>query len=182
MTTRTFKQQGQAYGTTATNLVAKIDGVEVFNGSISSLDQPIPSMPIADYETLPVQDLFSWTDDVDFAGTKSMEITVTGGQLLLTLTLANYVKIIDVTNPPPGITSGPDVFGQYYRNDIGENAVSFDPKSNVIINGVAQEFTRDANLTGQYYYVIPANGTLTATIAIQPGYASNPVAAPVPGV
>lgn len=182
MTTRTFKQQGQAYGSSAITMVAKINGVEVFNGSVPALDQPLPIMPLAEGTTLPMQDLFSWTDDVNYAGTKTMEVTVTGGTLLLTTIVANYVIIINTENPPPGVTSGADVFGQYYRNDISDTQVSFDPKSNVAINGQPQTIVRDPDLTGQFYWTIPTGSTFTADVAIQPGYETNPEPIPGPGI
>lgn len=182
MTTRTFKQQGQVYGATPATVVAKINGVEVFNGVVTGLDQPLPDMPLAEGVVLNVQDLFSWTTDVNFAGTNELEVSVTGGILLLTEIQANYVKIIDTENPPPGITSGPGIFGQFYRNDISPTEVSFDPKSNVKINGVVQPPINDPSLTGQVYYTIPAGGTLTATVAIQAGIEFNPVTPPVPGL
>lgn len=180
MTTRTFKQQGQAYGPTAINMVAKIDGVEVFNGTIPALDQPLPLMPLAEDETLPTQDLFVWTDDVTFAGTKAMEVTITGGKLLLTTIVANYVLIVNTENPPPGVTSGPNGSGQYYRNDIDDTQVSFDPKSNVTINGQLQTINRDPDLTGQFYWIVSDNSTFTADVAIQPGYGTNPPPFPAP--
>ena len=66
MTTRTFKQRGQAYGSSPVTISAKIDGVEVFNGSVSTLDEPVQTTgfnPDEPYGT----DLFTWTNDLDFA-------------------------------------------------------------------------------------------------------------------
>ncbi len=182
MTTRTFKQQGQAYGTTPATVVAKIDGVEVFNGTVSALDRLPPFMPIpADGYPLEVQDLFSWTDDVNFAGTKTMEVSVIAGTLLLTESVANYIKIVNEENPPPGVTSGSSVFGKFYRTVV-DDVVWVDPMSNVVIGGIPQTVARELALPGQYYWLISAETTFTSTITIQPGYETNPVFPPAPGV
>ena len=164
MTTRTFKQLGQAYGTNPVTVVANINGVEVFNGTISAVD----SQPVFTYQS-DDRDLFSWTEDLSFAGPVEMEVSVTGGKLLLTETVANYIKIIDAENPPPGVTSGADIFGRFYSQSVDNKTIS-DPRSNVVIGGESQTASRDTGLLGQYYWLIPAEATCTSTITIQPGF------------
>jgi hypothetical protein len=176
MTTRTFKQLGQAYGTNPVTVVAKINGVEVFNGTISAVD----SQPVFTYPS-EVQDLFSWTSDVDFSGNVEMEVSASGGKLLLTETVANYIKIIDAENPPPGVTSGAGVFGIFYFQDVDGTTLS-DPRTNIVIGGESQIPSRNTGLLGQYYWLIPSETTCTSTITIQPGYETNPVFPPDPGV
>lgn len=174
MTTRTFTQLGQAYGTNPITIVAKIDGVEVFNGTISAVD----SQPVFAYPS-DVQNLFSWTGDVNFSGNVEMEVSASGGKLLLTETVANYIKIIDAENPPPGVTSGAGVFGIFYSQIVNDTTIS-DPRSNIVIGGESQIPSRNTGLLGQYYWLIPSESTCTSTIAIQPGYETNPVFPPVP--
>jgi hypothetical protein len=159
MTTRTFKQQGQAFGGTPVSITASIGGVQVFSGQIATLDQPVPALPDPAYETW--ADLFTWTNTVDFAGTSAMSITVTGGTLLLTDTLANYCR---------GQT---DIYASFY-SDTSQGFTCFDPLSGITINGVAQTAGHSAQLSGQWYWTIPAGATFDATVNIQSGIEATP--------
>jgi hypothetical protein len=165
MTTRTFKQLGQAYGTVPAIVVAKINNIEVFNSTISALD----SNPDFSYPSNS-QDLFSWTADVNFSGTVEMEVSVTGSDLLLTETVANYATIIDDANPPPGVTSGATVFGHFCFPADGDESKIADPISNVIIDGINQSAIRYEGQTGQFYWLIPAGQTFTCTLTIKSGF------------
>ena len=175
MTLRTYKQLGQAYGSNPVTLVAKLDGVEVFNGTLTTLDQPLPSMPIAKVGLGWGTQLFSWTEDIAYTGSKALEITVTGGTLLLSNTVANYIglKTWGTTSPgpgepgyypdapPPGNPSAVNqalIFGPYS-----------DPKnilSNCTING--QDMSNEPNsnpaLTGQWFWTLHDGSVFTATV------------------
>ena len=87
--TRTFTQNGQAYGAVPCNITAKIDGAVVFSGTVPTANAPIPPLPDSELDIgVP---LFSWTKPVDFAGTCELEIAVSGSQLVITDTVADYV-------------------------------------------------------------------------------------------
>ena len=88
MTTRNFKQRGQAYGSTPASITATIDGTVVYSGPISTLDTPLPIRPGVANVSIPT--IFTWTNNVDFAGTQSYSIAVIGSQLLLDCTLADH--------------------------------------------------------------------------------------------
>lgn len=165
MTTRTFIQKATAYGSSTASIVAVVDGVTVYSGSVETLNQPFPSLP--DTENSYGANAFTWTNDVAFAGTQTLSIAVTGSDLLLTDSVANYIGIDDPANPGNTISGGANVYGGFYNETIA-NVVYSDPFTNVTIDGVAQSTDR-GDLVGQWYWTIPAGSTFTATINIQAG-------------
>ena len=165
MTTRTFKQTGQAYGSTPATITATINGTVVFSGPISTLNTPVPDRP----STVSSSDIFTWTNTVDYAGTQSYSISVTGSQLLLTDTLADYC-----------IANESSVFSSFYNANIGSVIVS-DPLTNVDINGASiQRDPELTNLSGQWYWLIPAGSTFTATLNVSAGALPPPATPPIP--
>jgi hypothetical protein len=155
MTVRTFKQHGQGYGLDPVHVIAKLDGVEIFNGPVDTVDEPFPMLPDPTVDITTT--LFSWEDLINFVGTKSLEITVTGGKLLLTNTLANY-----------GIYSfedeSPDSFTAFYQSEDS----CIDPFSNVIISGQPKSADH-TELSGQWYWTLPAGSTFSCNVSIQAG-------------
>ena len=104
--------------------------------------------------------LFTWTNTVDFAGTQSFSITVTGSQLLLDFTAANY---------PPRTDSDSARFASFYFQTVNGVTVS-DPFTNVAIDGVAMQRGPDnSELSGQWQWLIPAGSTFTATFNVNAG-------------
>ncbi len=87
MTIRTFKQKGQAYGSTPASIEVTINGAVIYSGPIPTLDTPMPTLP--DTAISYGQDLYTWQNDVAFAGTQTLSIAVTGADLLLTDSYAN---------------------------------------------------------------------------------------------
>ena len=170
MTIRTIKQQGQLYGLGSATVVAKIDGTVVFSGTIDAVNQPVPALP--SLGTVEGVDLFSWEEDVDYTGTRALEIYVTGATLLLTDTLANYYTISqpwpNPETPVPGISSGATGFGWVYFVNTNDVIVT-DPLSNVAIDGKALTADHTPELTGQWYWRVTSGSTLTATVNIIAG-------------
>lgn len=173
MTTRTFKQKGQAYGSTTASIVASINGVTVYSGTVNTVNEPMPSLP--DTENSYGVDLFSWQEDAAFAGTQTISIAVTGSDLLLTDSIANYVAVLNPDYNPSDpaskewISGGADVYGSFYNiTEDGTNYYS-DPFTNEAIDGNSQEHVPDPDLPGQWYWRIPAGSTFTATVNIQAG-------------
>ena len=156
MTTRTFKQCGQAYGSTPASITATINGTEVFSGPVPTVDQPLPTLPeLSANVSLPT--LFTWTNTVDFAGTQSFSIAVTGSQLLLDFTGADYCG------------NRKEEFKNFYRYEIGGVIVA-DPLTNVAIDGLAMQRGPDnSQFSGQWQWVIPAGSTFTATLNVSAG-------------
>lgn len=148
MIMRTFKQLGQAYGITPCTITASIDGNQVYSGTVPTVDEPIPSLPNSDLSI--GQDLFTWQNPLEFAGTQTMTITVQGSPLMLTDTMANYLGAATAN-------------GKFLPVLLGT-----DPMSNVTIDGVAMD--RAAEPVGQWYWYIPVNSTFEATVTITAGW------------
>lgn len=152
---RLFKQNGQGYGASPVNIIAKIDGNVVFSGEVQTFDEPVPVPfdPAYDYGV----GMVTWPMDVFFNGTTTLEIQVTGPQssvLLLTDTEAQEQPIIDSNG---------------YTNFIyfEANTKMSDPLSDVKIDGlpvIGQLRPLDEN--GQWYWIIPAGSTLTANLSV----------------
>lgn len=168
MTTRQFKQMGEAYGTQPVLVVATLNGIETCRCYTDPVAAQLPVFP--DHQIHGV-DLFAWTDPKEWAGSHGMTITVSGGIYLLTDTLATYGLYRDLTSPtypPPLLPGGADRFCMPFTTVI--DGVTFkDPLTDVVINGVVQVRERSSNTTGQWYWVIPDGSTFSCTINIQTG-------------
>ena len=179
MTTRTFKQYGQGYGSTPVTIAVTLDSVQIFGGDIATLDQPVPDMPIVPGENLGVE-LYSWAKDLTFQGADTLQITVVNGTFLMSTSVANYFKYTDPTKPSgPYATSGPNNFVYFYDYTV-DGQIIYDPLSNVAIDGVAQ--TVPVRTTGEYgqwpWYLGPGQ-TLTANLNVIAGYESTNIYPPV---
>jgi hypothetical protein len=179
MTTRTFKQMGQGYGSSNCTVTAKIDGATVFSGIVPSANQRLPVGPTDTEDAYPT--LFTWTNDVDFEGTQTMEITVTGATVLLAATNANYMRSAVQTegiieNPDPNYvptnyeSTGPDTYGVIFKEEV-DGFVYTDPTTNVTIDGVPKSVARDSSLLGQRHWTISPGSTFTCQLNVQAGLA-----------
>ena len=92
MTNRTIQFYGQGFGITAVEISVTVNGSQVFDGPVSTLDQPMPSIPQWPLDQSEI--LFSIEVPVEFQGTVPMEIAVNSGSGILFMTeLANYVPV-----------------------------------------------------------------------------------------
>lgn len=166
MTTRTFVQHAQAYGSTTGTLTAKIDGTIVFQGPILTLNQPLPALPDSGFKI--ENNAFSWTNDVTFAGTQSLEITVENATVLLGDTLANYMPGHDGNGNALGNATA---FGDFYTVADDQGLTISDPFSEETIDGVLQPGAdvHASPWTGQYWWTLGSGSTFTATVNIQAG-------------
>lgn len=171
MTDRTFKQFGQAYGSTPATITVTLDGTEIYSGPVSTLDEPFPTFP--DAGTSYGVEIFSWTESVVYEGTKELSISVSGSPLLLADTLANYTGTID---PSTGnaVTSGATGYVPFHNETI--EGVSYAiPFSYETLDGVSVSRPIDPDLPGQYYYTIPVGSTFTCTVNMTPaGWSPTP--------
>lgn len=151
MTLRTFRQYAQGFGAVPAQVVFQIDGNTVFSGAVTTLDQPMPSLPSIDYTIDNVA--WTWQDDAEFAGTKSITVSVSDSPLILAMTLAD--------NPYSNVES----YGAFYSVDIG-NVSYADPFTDETINGVSQSGPYNPELPGQWWWRIPAGSTFTATMHV----------------
>ena len=154
MSTRTFKQTGQGYGSLPTTITAKIDGQIVFTGPVETSNQPLPVLPNLDFRC--DNTLFSWTRDTAFSGTIALEISVDGSPLLLTETVADYLV---------NSADNQGVFNGFYSFDQ-DGVIYADPLSNETIDGILVSRDNDTELTGQWYWTIMPGSTFSATINV----------------
>lgn len=165
MTTRTFRQLGIGFGSQPANITAKINNVVVYQGPVTTLDEPFPALPNLDYTITNV--LFSWTNDVTYTGPSVVEIQTDGNSNLQVAELeANYTAIPNPAfvnaNTTPGvanvISSGPDGFVDLNSLQIG----------NIYVNGVLQTVDY-SQLNGQYWWQLSSSGTVEINATITPG-------------
>ena len=157
MTIRTFKQRGQGYGSSPVTVLAKIDGVEVFNGPVPTLNSPyqITGFDEAINWVDLGNELFSWTDDVTFSGTKTVEISVSNGYLVLMNTIANYLRLDE--------EGAENQWSFVYYNQV-DDVLHTNPWTNMTINDIAQN--PNTEIPGQTYWLIPPGGIMSCTINI----------------
>lgn len=165
MTTRTFIQQGQGYGSTPVDVTVKIGGTVVYSGTIPTLDEPPPQGGTG--ATGPLTNLFSWTNDVNFSGQQDFEVSVDGGLMLMTQTVANYTVLTDSAgNTFPGNATS---FGGFWIEQVG-NVLIGDPFTNEQIDGIPSPDHPDpTQLTGQWWWYVPNGSTFTATLNVSAG-------------
>jgi hypothetical protein len=153
MTTRNFKQCGQAYGATPASITATIDGTVVYTGSVPTIDQPVPVRPDP-AANIATPEIFTWTNTVDFRGSQSYSIAVTGSPLLLGDTSADHCA-----NDVAQFNS--------FNNYLIDGVLISDPFTNVAIDGVAMQRGPDnTTFSGQWQWLIPAGSTFTAVMNI----------------
>ena len=159
MTTRTFRQLGQGYGSNPCQITATLDGVTVYTGAVTTVDQPLPVLP--DTSLVISNILYTFTRDAHFAGTIPMTIAVAGSPLVLCDTLANFFLPVadqgDVWNSPHVVMT-----------DAEEP--NSDPLTDVMIDGVAQPHQFETEYKGQWWWIIPAGSTFSATINVRSSY------------
>ena len=153
MTLRTFKQNALGFGSIPAQVVCQIDGQTVFSGSVTTLDQPMPSLPNSEFMIDNVA--WTWQDDVEFSGMKSITVSVSGSPLILATTLAD--------NPYSNVES----YDAFYTSEIG-NVLYTDPMTNETIDGIAQSNYPSPDLPGQWWWRIPAGSIFSATMHVTP--------------
>ena len=87
MAERTVVFKGLAYGATAATVQITANGVSVFSGTVTTQNQPVPSMPNTELDSVA---LFTMTVDTAFSGTIPMTCEVTNGSVIFAQILANY--------------------------------------------------------------------------------------------
>jgi len=152
MPDKIITQRAQGYGNQPVTITVQIDGATVFNGTVSTLDEPPPALPTFWTPELGV-DSWSWTVDPAFQGTQTMTVSIDNGELLICdtfYTLSDYPgKIRHLA------------FGQ----DLGNVQVS-DPFTAVSINGVLQDLIRDADHAGQWVWQLTGGDQFACTVNI----------------
>ena len=151
MTLRTFQQHALGFGIIPAQVIFQINGNTVFSGAVTTLDQPRPSLPNPEYSVDNVA--WTWQDDAEFSGTKSITVSVSDSPLLLANTLAD--------NPYSNVVN----YSAFYTVEIG-NVSYADPFTNETIDGIAQSGPYNPELSGQWWWHIPAGSTFSATMHV----------------
>ena len=160
MTTRTFRQLGIGFGPETANITAKINDVVVYQGPVTTLNQPFPVLPNLDYTVTNV--LFSWTADVTYAGPAVVNIQVDANSDLLVAEIsANYTAIKNPANVQSIISSGPDAFIDLPITQIG----------NIYVDGALRPVDHTNPLVGQYWWELVVPDTIEINATIEPGLA-----------
>jgi hypothetical protein len=156
MTTRTVKMFGLAYGPTPAEITVTLDGVSVYTGTVTTADEPVPSLPNIELVDTTVE-FCNFEIPMEFSGAKPMTCTVNSGTVIFADILANYV-VADNTDPVAG--SGPD---QFFGIDGAGNA-----RSSVFIDGVEQPMNHE-EFGGSWWFKVSEGSTLSYNLDIQAG-------------
>lgn len=182
LTVRTFRQKGMGYFATPVSIIAKIDGVKVFEGEVPTVNEPYPILPqIGVPFGVPV---FTWDEPLTkTSGQIFLEIAVTHGTLLVADTESNASQAKPAAPNPdmvPIITEY-DFHRLIYWQYI-DTIWHSDPLTNVMIDGVPQSRPTTAHPAdvdlGQWYWRVDAGQVFTATINVQIPPTPRPVGAP----
>ena len=164
---RTFQFYGLAYGNSPVTITASINSTQIFSGPVTTVDQPSPDAPP------PMEDqvvLFTIDNsaalNTNFAGSLPMTLVVSGGDSVWVEQITcNYYA----GNVLPAGTV--DAYSQCYYGIPVNSEGSQDPRSSVVINGVARTPQRPPN--GTWGWKIPTGQTMTHNFNIGCGTVAN---------
>jgi hypothetical protein len=95
MVTRTIQLLGQGYGPSPADITVTLNGNTVFSGTISTVDQPVPSLPTDPLP--PVVVLCTFATEQDFWNYDNLEIPMTcevnNGTVIFAEIFANYATV-----------------------------------------------------------------------------------------
>lgn len=94
MTNRILRFKGYGFGATDATVKVTFDGVEVFNGAVTTTSDPIPLMPNPSLASDVVVLFTVETVPVSFSGTKPMTYEVTNGTVVFADIESNYMLLI----------------------------------------------------------------------------------------
>jgi hypothetical protein len=160
MTTRTVKMFGLAYGSSPAEIAVTLDGVSVYTGTVTTADTPVPFLPNLEIANTTVE-FCNFEIPMDTNGIIPMTCTVLSGAVIFAQINANYCVI---ANTDPVIGTGPDGF-----NNIDGAG---DARSNVYINSIPQSINHTEELSGSWWFTVPAGSTLTYDLDVQAGTAN----------
>jgi hypothetical protein len=168
MTTRTVKIFGQGFGSTPAEISVTLNENVIYTGEIPTIDQPVYTLPNLEVANT-VPQLCDFEIGMDVSGTIPMTCTVLSGTVIFAQILANYC-VLDNTDPVIG--SGPDVFNNI--DGIG------DARSNVYINEIAQAINHTEELSGTWWFTVPAGSVFRYDLDVQAGTANVAPTPPAP--
>jgi hypothetical protein len=167
MTIRTVKIQGLAYGTVPAEITVTANGNTVFSGAVSTIDQPLPTLPDLSLSGTTVT-LCTFEIDQTFVGQIPMTCEVTQGTVLFAQILANYSAIANPVYTPEQLAAlkNPATTAQ-------ERVAIFTPLASPPLSQVDIDTLLDPNVSLATYNEILAAHNLSPTISSgADGYAS----------
>jgi hypothetical protein len=154
MTDRTFQQHALGFGSETASVEVKIGDTVIYNGPISTVDQPWPSLP--DYEYTMENVAWSWQADPNAHGVLDYVIQVTSGNVLMADTRAN--------NPLRDV----DIYGRLDTETIGEGedaeSYFYPYVSGARINGIMTSLNPYPWRQGQYWFQLTQGDILELTL------------------
>lgn len=104
MATRTVQILGMGFGSSSARVTATANGTQVFTGTVTTVNQPVPQLP--NFDLLPDQTiLFTFEIDTAFTGQIPMTCTVENGTVIFGDIQANYVPIANPVYSPEQIST-----------------------------------------------------------------------------
>lgn len=103
MPIRTVQIQGQGYGSTPAQITVTANATTVFSGTVSTVDQALPSLPNPAINLSNV--LCTFEIDTAFVGSIPMTCAVSTGAVIFAKILANYVSIPNPVYTPAQIAT-----------------------------------------------------------------------------
>jgi hypothetical protein len=166
---RTFQFYGLAYGNSPVTITASINSTQIFSGPVTTLDQPLPNVcPDQSTQTVLFTIDNSAALNTDFSGSLPMTLVVSGGDGV-------WVEQINCNYYAGNSASAGTVDGynQCYQGFPVNSDNSQDPRSSVVIDGVAMTPSRPPN--GTWGWEIQASQTMTHNFNIGLGSVANVV-------
>lgn len=151
MATRTFKQTGIKIADPGTpiSIVVRLGDREIFNGNLPNELAPAGAGAPDDHV-----ELFSWQADTSEHGVSNMEISVTGGILVLHRTLCNYSA---------DERDGAEDFGAV--NMVDRAGVLYqEPFDNVVIDGEPRARFWNPDMVGQWVWTVSSDFSADFTV------------------
>ena len=102
MAIRTVKIYGLAYGSSPSSITVTANGTQIFSGTVTTVDQPIPPLPNSDLTQVT---LFTFERDTAFTGQIPMNCTVNSGTVIFGKVMANYVSVSNPLYTPEQINT-----------------------------------------------------------------------------
>jgi len=176
--TRTLRLFGVGFDSASAEISLKIDGTVAYQGPVTTDTE----RPFTTAWTRPSTQIWhpldymahAWQEDIDFAGTRKIEITATKGSFLYLRARSNYMPVSKIASPDSVFSSGE--YGNiscFYRQDA--DGVFRDPVTDVKINCESKTRspvpTERLKWTG-WYWGIEQGGVLEFDLNISAGLAT----------
>lgn len=139
--TRTLRLFGVGFDSASAEISLKIDGTVAYQGAVTTdTERPFTTAwtrPTAQtYHPLDYM-VHAWEEDINFAGTRKIEITATKGSFLYLRARSNYMPVSKIASPDSVFSSGK--YGNiscFYRQDA--DGIFRDPVTDVKVDGTSK--------------------------------------------